>query len=159
MIISFDLDGVLFVDPVKFEIEPVPNFPFRLYYPERLRKGTVDLIHRLKEQDIRVWVYTSSYRRESYIRGLFWHYGVRFDRIINAAQHDRDVQRDKKERLPLKMPNFYRITMHIDDEDSVVQNGKDYGFHVLQVKGPDPLWTEKVFEEACRLLDIEKNRR
>ena len=62
MIISFDLDGVLFVDPVKFEIEPVPNFPFRLYYPERLRKGTVDLIHRLKEQDIRVWVYTSTCR-------------------------------------------------------------------------------------------------
>ena len=82
MIISFDLDGVLFVDPVKYEIEPPLHRPFDRFYPDRLRKGTVDLIHRLKEQKYQVWVYTSSYRRERYIKWLFRHYQVKFENIL-----------------------------------------------------------------------------
>ena len=156
MIISFDLDGVLFVDPNKCEIEPPLHHPFDRLYPDRLRKGTVDLIHRLKEQKIKVWVYTSSFRRERYIRWLFRHYHVKFDRIINGTRHEREVQRDKKQRLPSKMPGYYRISLHIDDEDTVVQNGKDYGFRVFQVSGPDPLWAEKVFPEAKKIQDLEE---
>ena len=159
MIISFDLDGVLFVDPHICEIEPPPAFPLSRFYPDRLRKGTVDLIRRLKEQGFDVWVYTSSYRRERYIRWLFRNYHVKFDNIINGTRHDREVQRDKKLRLPSKMPNFYRITLHIDDEETVLRNGRVYGFHVLLVSGPDPLWADKVLAEANRLRDLEKGFR
>ncbi len=157
MIISFDLDGVLFVDPVICETEPPLTFPLNRIYPDRLRKGTPDLIRRLKEQKFEVWVYTSSYRREEYIKRIFWHYRIKFDKIINGTRHDREVQRDKKFRLPSKMPNYYQISLHIDDEDSVVKNGKEYGFHVFRVSGPDPFWAEKVFQEASRLRDIEKS--
>ena len=156
MIISFDLDGVLFVDPEICETEPPLIYPLSRLYPDRLRKGTVDLIHRLKEQKFEVWVYTSSYRRERYIKGLFWHYHVKFNKIINGTRHDREVQKDRKLRLPSKMPGFYRITLHIDDEDSVVRNGKDYGFYVFLVQGPDQLWAEKVIKEANRLRDMGK---
>ncbi len=156
MIISFDLDGVLFVDPGTCEIEPPLAWPLGRLYPDRLRKGTVDLIRRLKEQKFEVWVYTSSYRRERYIRWLFLHYHIKFDRIINGTRHDREVQRDKKLRLPSKLPNFYRISLHIDDEDTVVRNGRLYGFHVLQVSGPDPLWAEKVLKEADRIRNMQK---
>lgn len=155
MIISFDLDGVLFVDPETCETEPPLVFPLSRFYPDRLRKGTVDLIHRLKEQKFEVWIYTSSYRRERYLKGIFWHYHVKFDRIINGFRHDREVQRDKKLRLPSKLPNFYRISLHIDDEEYVVKNGKEYGFSVLRVNGPDPLWAEKVLAEANRLREKE----
>ena len=159
MIISFDLDGVLFVDPEVCEVEPPLVFPLNCLYPDRLRKGTVDLIHRLKEQKFDVWVYTSSYRRERYIKGIFRNYHVKFDQIINGTRHEKEVQKDKKLRLPLKMPGFYRIALHIDDEESVVRNGRDYGFHVLRVSGPDPLWAEKVLEEANRLRNLEKGIR
>ncbi len=155
MIISFDLDGVLFVDPEICETEPPLAFPLSRFYPDRLRKGTVDLIHRLKELKFEVWIYTSSYRRERYIKGIFWHYHVKFDRIINGFRHDREVQRDKKLRLPSKLPNFYRISLHIDDEEYVVKSGKEYGFSVFRVSGPDPLWAEKILEEANRLREIE----
>ena len=158
MIISFDLDGVLFVDPDICEIEPPLAYPFSRMYPDRLRKGTVDLIRRLKEQNWEVWVYTSSYRRERYIKWLFRHYHIKFDRIINGFRHDTEVQRDRKLRLPSKLPNFYRINLHIDDEETVVKNGKVYGFHVLQISGPDPLWAEKVLREADRLRNLEKTR-
>ena len=155
MIISFDLDGVLFVDPGTCEIEPPLAWPLGRLYPDRLRKGTVDLIRRLKEQKFEVWIYTSSYRRERYLKGIFWHYHVKFDRIINGFRHEREVQRDKKLRLPSKLPNFYRISLHIDDEEYVVKNGKEYGFSVLRINGPDPLWAEKVLAEANRLREKE----
>ena len=155
MIISFDLDGVLFVDPDVCETEPPLTFPLNRFYPDRLRKGTVDLIHRLKEQKFEVWVYTSSYRRERYIKWIFWNYHVKFDRIINGTRHEKEVQKDKNLRLPSKMPNFYRISLHIDDEEMVVKNGKAYGFRVYRVSDPDPLWAEKVLQEANRIRDIE----
>ena len=151
MIISFDLDGVLFVDPKYCEIEPLLPHPFDWFYPDLLRKGTVDLIHRLQEQKFDVWVYTSSFRRERYIRWLFRHYHVKFDKIINGTRHEKEVQRDKKMRLPSKMPNYYRISLHIDDEEAVFKSGKEYGFRVLLVNGPDPHWAERVLEEANRL--------
>ena len=157
MIISFDLDGVLFVDPKICETEPPLIYPLSRLYPDRLRKGTVDLIHRLKEMKFQVWVYTSSYRRERYIKGIFWNYHVKFDRIINAARHEREVQKDRKLRLPSKMPSFYRIALHIDDEEVVARNGKDYGFSVLLVSGPDPLWAERILAEANRLRDIQRS--
>lgn len=40
MRISFDLDGVLFVPPDKYETEPVPKSLHRRLFPERLRKET-----------------------------------------------------------------------------------------------------------------------
>ena len=155
MIISFDLDGVLFVDPKKYETEPPLKRPFDRLYPDRVRKGTVDLIHKLKEQKFDVWVYTSSFRRERYIKGLFWHYHVKFDNIINGERHEREVQRNKKLRLPTKLPSFYRIALHIDDELAVVQNGTLYGFRVMRVSEPDPLWAEKILAEANRLRENE----
>ena len=156
MIISFDLDGVLFVDPKYYEIKPPLIRPLDRLFPDRLRKGTVDLIHRLQSENYKVWVYTSSYRRERYIKWLFWNYHVKFDKIVNGFRHDKEVQRNRILRLPSKMPNFYQISLHIDDEESVVQNGKAYGFHVLRVSEPDPLWTEKILEEAGRVRSMEE---
>ena len=156
MIISFDLDGDLFVDPKYYEIEPPLIRPLDRLFPDRLRKGTVDLIHRLQSENYKVWVYTSSYRRERYIKWLFWNYHVKFDKIINGFRHDKEVQKNRILRLPSKMPNFYQISLHIDDEESVVQNGKAYGFHVLRVSEPDPLGAEKILEEAGRVRSMEE---
>ncbi len=86
-----------------------------------------DGIYLPKEQKFKIWVYTSSYRRERYIRWLFRHYHIKFDKIINGTRHDQEVQRNKKIRLPSKLPSYYRISLHIDDEPSVVKNGKEYG--------------------------------
>ena len=84
MRISFDLDEVLFVDPNRYETEKALRFPLNRLFPERLRKGTVDLIHELQRQGFEVWVYTSSFRTETYIRALFRNYGIRFDQIVNG---------------------------------------------------------------------------
>lgn len=156
MRISFDLDEVLFVDPKTFETEPAPRFPLNRIYPERLRKGTVRLINTLQEEGFEVWVYTSSFRSELYIRSLFRAYGVRFDEIVNSPRHLKEVQRDRPDMLPQKVPSFYRIALHIDDEDVIHQYGHRLGFRTFKVCEPDDEWVEKVLAEARRVREIEK---
>ncbi|MBQ8135983.1 MAG: HAD family hydrolase, partial [Clostridia bacterium] len=81
MRISFDLDEVLFVSPKTHKTEPALPFPLSKFYQERLRLGTPELINTLQSMGYEVWVYTSSFRSETYIRALFWHYGVHFNGI------------------------------------------------------------------------------
>ena len=159
MRISFDLDEVLFVDPNTFEIEDPPRFPLDRIYRERLRKGTVRLIHTLQEEEFEAWVYTSSFRSEKYIRSLFRCYGIRFDGIINAQRHLREVQKGHGHLLPQKVPGYYHIDLHVDDEDVIHQYGKQYGFKTCKVCEPDPDWVEKVLDQARRVRDLTESDR
>ena len=155
MKISFDLDGVLFIDPQTIPAEPPLPGPLARLYPERLRKGTIRLIHDLQSRGFEVWVYTSSYRRERYLLSLFWLYGIKFDQIINGYRHDRDIQEKSRVQLPSKLPNYYQISLHIDDDIIVARNARTYSFHVLLVDRADPDWTEKVLREAERIREME----
>ena len=76
MRVSFDLDEVLFVNPQTHKTEPQLPFPMKYLYSERLRLGTPELIRSLQRLGYEVWMYTSSFRSESYIRQLFRQYGV-----------------------------------------------------------------------------------
>ena len=159
MRVSFDLDEVLFVSPKTHKTEPALPFPLRNLFPERLRLGTPELIRELQIQGYEVWIYTSSFRSESYIRRLFRCYGVRFDGIINTPRHLKEVQKSRRTPLPQKMPGFYHIALHIDDEDVIHQHGKRYGFRTYKVCEPDPDWVEKVLAEARRVRDLPSVRK
>lgn len=148
MRVSFDLDEVLFVPPETHKTEPELHWPFNRIYKERLRLDTPELINTLQDLGYEVWVYTSSFRSEQYIRGLFRHYGVHFNGIVNANRHLREVQRDKKELLPQKLPNHYRISLHIDDEAIVCTLGRQYGYNVYQLNAQDDDWKEKIIARA-----------
>ena len=148
MRVSFDLDEVLFVSPATHKIEPPPRFPLDRFYKERLRLGTPELINRLQQLGYEVWVYTSSFRSEKYIARLFGLYGVRFDGIVNAMRHLKEVQRDRKEPLPQKLPNHYRISLHVDDETVICSLGRQYGFRTYHLDAQDDDWVEKIIARA-----------
>lgn len=156
MRVSFDLDDTLFVDPEKFKTEKALIFPLRCIFRERLRLGTVGLFRYLHEHDIEAWIYTTSYRSERYIRGLFLCYGIRLCEVVNGARHAEEVQRNSHEGLPSKYPSKYRIDLHIDDDISVKQNGDTYGFRVLIVGEDDDMWTEKIIS---KIEQIDKSRK
>ena len=156
MKISFDLDEVLFVSPDNYEVEPELRFPLNKMFPERLRKGTVYLINELQRRGFEVWVYTSSFRSEIYIKSLFRNYNIKFDSIVNGYRHKKEVQGNREMTLPQKMPSHYRISLHIDDEEVVVKNARAYGYRVLQIYEPDPDWTQKVLDEAERIRKLEE---
>lgn len=153
MRVSFDLDEVLFVSPHTHKTEPALKYPFNKIYKERLRLGTARLIPHLQSLGFEVWVYTSSFRTEKYIRRLFRHYHVKFDQIVNAQRHLKEVQGNKLNTLPQKLPNYYRISLHIDDEEVVATYGKAYGFKVFQLNAQDDDWEQKIIE---RVLEIRK---
>ena len=156
MRVSFDLDEVLFVSPKTHKTEPPLPFPLRNFFRERLRLGTPALIHTLQGMGYEVWVYTSSFRSESYIRRLFLCYGVKFDGIVNGERHLREVQRDRKERLPQKVPSHYRISLHVDDESVIVTSGRQLGFNVFQLDAQDDNWKEKVIARADEIRRREE---
>lgn len=146
MIISFDLDDTLFVSPDNFKTEAELKFPWNKIYKERLRLGTISLMQQLKNEGIHIWIYTTSFRSERYIRGLFRHYGIKPDSIVNGERHAKEVQGNKTEPMPSKYPAKYRIDLHIDDDVSVLQNGKRYGFKVYLVGEQDDDWAKKILD-------------
>ena len=93
-------------------------------------------------------MYTTSYRSVRYIRRLFGHYGVRFDGIINGQRHEDEVQGSHPYPMPTKLPSFYQITLHVDDESVVASYGRTYGFEVFELDAPDDEWAEKIIERA-----------
>ncbi len=145
MRVSFDLDEVLFVSPETHRTEPPLPFPLNRIFRERLRLGTPELIRSLQGSGCDVWIYTSSSRSERYIRSLFRLYGVRLDGIVNAQRHKREVQRDRKEPLPQKLPNRYRISLHVDDEAVICAWGREYGFNTYLLNAQDDEWKDKIF--------------
>ena len=155
MRVSFDLDEVLFVSPKTHKTEPALPFPLRNLFPERLRLGTPELIWELQIQGYEVWIYTSSFRSESYIRRLFRWYGVRLDGIVNGDRHLKEVQRDNKTVLPQKLPNRYRISLHIDDEAVICTAAGQYGFRAYQLNAQDDDWKEKIIEQADKIRRLE----
>jgi len=155
MRVSFDLDEVLFVSPDTHKTEPSLPFPFGTRYKERLRLGTPELINRLQNMGYEVWVYTSSFRSEKYIRSLFRHYHVRFDGIVNGERHNREVQQNRQTQLPQKLPNRYRISLHVDDEEVICTSAGQYGFRAYQLNADDDHWKEKIIAEAERIKKLE----
>ena len=155
MRVSFDLDEVLFVAPETHRTEPPLPFPLNRFFRERLRQGTPLLIHRLQQLGYEVWVYTSSFRSERYIRGLFRLYGIRFDGIVNGNRHLREVQSRSKTILPQKMPSRYHISLHVDDEAVICSWGREYGFHTYQLDAQDDDWVDKIIARADEVKQIK----
>ena len=153
MRVSFDLDEVLFVSPNTHKTEKPLIFPLNKIFKERLRLGTVELIKKLQKEGFEVWVYTSSFRSISYIKGLFFNYGVFFDGIVNGQRHLDEVQGKRKNMLPSKLPSKYRISLHIDDEAIIVTCGREYGFNVYHLEAQDDDWKEKII---ARVYEIKK---
>ena len=152
MIVSFDLDDTLFVDPNRVQAENALKFPWRFFYKERLRLGTVELLLKIRKSgSIKLWIYTTSFRSERYIKSLFRCYAIKIDNIINGERHQNEVQGSKGVPLPSKYPSKYRIDLHVDDDLSVAQNGKIYGFRVFLLKNDDLDWTIKIWNEIEKI--------
>ena len=158
MRVSFDLDEVLFVSAETHKTEPALRFPLDRIFRERLRLGCPELIRTLQKMDYEVWVYTSSFRSESYIKALFFFYGVRFDGIVNGSRHLKEVQRENKTTLPQKLPSRYRISLHIDDETIVCSLGRQYGYNAYQLNAQDDEWKEKIIAKAEEIRKREMTK-
>ena len=155
MRVSFDLDEVLFVSPKTHKTEPPLPFPLNRFFRERLRLGAPELIRSLQASGYQVWIYTTTFPSERYNRPRFRQYGVRLDGIVNGERHLKEVQRDRKETLPQKLPNRYRISLHVDDEAVIASWGRQFGFNTYLLNAQDDDWKEKIMAYADRIRRME----
>lgn len=82
---------------------------------------------------------------------MFHHYGIKLDYVVNGARHTKEVQGNKTEPMPSKCPGKYRIDLHIDDDVSVLQNGRVYGFKVHLIGAQDDNWAKKVLDKISNI--------
>ncbi len=153
MIISFDLDDTLFINPDICDAEKALKFPLNLIFRDRLRYGTINLMSELKNRNIKIWIYTTSFRSEWYIKTLFRCYGINIDYIVNGERHKKEVQGNKSEPMPSKYPSKYRIALHVDDDISVAENGKTYGFKVYIISGNNPDWVSEIVQYIQKICE------
>ncbi len=71
--------------------------------------------------------------------------------VVNQVIHQKLVQGNKKEIQPSKYPPKFGFQLHVDDDESVRQNGRQYGFRVLIIDRNDAEWEQKVLDEAIRV--------
>jgi hypothetical protein len=114
MRISFDVDDTLVC------CGAVPGEQFlpwwwRWLYPEVLRRGTRSLLHQLARRRCELWIYTTSFRSERYLRGWFARLSVRLGGVVNQQRHDEVVGRQG----PSKYPPAFDIDLHVDDSEGV----------------------------------------
>ena len=140
----------LFVNPAEVPTEPELKFPYNKIYKDKLRKGAVELLKWINKSDTELWIYTTSNRTDRYIRGIFRHYGIRIDSIVNAVRHEKEVARGRA-NFPSKYPSVYRIDLHVDDEKSVYENGIAYGFRVYHITNDDTDWADNIRKELERI--------
>ena len=155
MKISFDLDETLFVNPAEVPTEPGLKFPYNKLYKDKLRKGAVKLLTEINKSDTELWIYTTSNRTERYINGIFKHYGIRIDSIVNAVRHEKEVARGRA-NFPSKYPAAYRIDLHVDDEKSVYENGIANGFRVYRISNDDADWADNIRKELERIRKVNQ---
>jgi hypothetical protein len=141
MRISFDIDDTL-VCGSSVPAEQVVPWWRRWQYTERLRLGTRDLMCELLRRRCELWIYTTSYRSPSYLRGWFRSMGVRISGVVNQDRHERVVGRHG----PSKYPPAFGIDLHIDDSRGVWMEGRQHHFAVVVVSPTDLSWTAQVLE-------------
>ena len=75
------------------------------------------------------------------------------DVVVNGERHAKEVQGSKGEVMPSRYPGKYRIDLHIDDDVSVAQNVRTYGFKVFIIGEQDDMWVEKIIKEVERIRE------
>jgi hypothetical protein len=147
MRISFDVDDTLVCGP-SVPVEQPLAWWRRWRYPEPLRQGSKDLMAELIRRRCEVWIYTTSYRSATYLRGWFRSLGIRLGGIVNQDRHERVVGR----RGPSKYPPAFGIDLHVDDSVGVWEESKRHHFPVVVVSPDDPDWARRILEVVDRRL-------
>lgn len=148
MTISFDLDDTLIPGLKRFPVERQYLWQ-KIISHERLRKGCILLMHTLKRQDCKVYIYTTSLRSPLYIRLLFLSYGIWLNKIINKSVHDRVL--GQKGMDVSKLPAAFNIDLHVDDSPGVAQEGMRFNFETIIIAEEEDNWVDNILAKIKSL--------
>lgn len=101
--------------------------------------GTILLMKRLQKDGHKIFIYTTSYRSISKIKGTFLFYGIRIEKAINQNSHNKMLK--ERAKMISKFPPAFGIHIHIDDSEGVEREGKVNNFRTIIVNESTPDWT------------------
>lgn len=145
MIISFDIDDTL-ISP-DFPSEPI-TIMAQILKTEKLRKGTIKLFQKLKEENHEIWIYTTSFRSTLKLRLIFFAYGLYPTKFINETINRKTLKENNCSTS--KNPKLFGIDLHVDDSKGVGMEGELHDFKTLIISPEDENWDTKVLA-ACGL--------
>ena len=146
MRVAFDLDNTLIPCGIHFPTEDsFLTILLRPLFPEKIRKGSPELLKSLQNQGYEIWIYTSSQRPVWYLKVWFWRLGIHLNGIINLGRHYR-VLRNYPSPIDSisKYPPAFGIDCLIDDSEGVVEEGRRYNFEVIHITPDNSQWAETV---------------
>ncbi len=148
MKVAFDLDNTLIVSHFSFPVE-LPKRRFWAYFCkyEPLRAGTVALFDFCKQQGWEIWIYTTSFRSVSYIKRLFWLYGIGLNGVVNQEIHNKKANANSS-----KYPPSFGIDVIVDDSEGVKIEGKKYNFNAIWIQPDNINWVADIKSQLLSLL-------
>ena len=146
MRISFDIDDTL----IFYDVEKRSKCHHRLLNGERLRDGTVELMKKLQKEN-ELWLYTSSLRSEFVLTACFLLKGIKIQRVVNHAEHLEILKERNITERCTKLPSYFHIDLHVDNEEGVKMQGDRFGYNVLIIDPDDEKWTDKVLKRVKKL--------
>jgi FMN phosphatase YigB (HAD superfamily) len=152
MKISFDLDDTI-ISTTKFSLEKKSLWS-KIVKAERIRLGTIVLFKKLRTENHKIYIYTTSYRSKIKIKLMFLSYGIPVDFVINQQLHDQRIR--KKGKIISKFPPEFDIDVHVDDSLGVEMEGKKFGFKTIVVSVDDINWVNNILKKIDELIEIVK---
>lgn len=143
MTLSFDLDDTLIPGTKTFPTEKQNIFQ-RLTGIEKIRRGTIALIHNLKADGHTINIYTTSLRTPRSIRWMFLTYGITVDTIINQTTHNKVL--GNRSTKHSKYPPAFGIDFHIDDSPGLSLEGQKFNFKTVIIHEADNAWVTSIQE-------------
>ncbi|WP_444995512.1 hypothetical protein [Aliikangiella sp. IMCC44359] len=144
MRIAFDLDDTLIPTTTKFSVGSKSlGIPANLIFKEELRNGAPELMKKLARNH-EVWIYTTSLRKEFYLKMWFKFWGVRITSVVNQQEHNDAVKGNSVYSRFSKTPTLFGIDLLVDDLPGVEIECNTQGCESLIICPNDKNWTEKV---------------
>lgn len=145
MKIAFDLDDTLILSDQN-SFYDTPHWLAKLLGYEKLRQGTSSIFKFCDEQGWETWIYTTSYRKPSYIKLLFLLQGIKLHGVINQKRHENVVEVNCS-----KHPPSFGLDVVIDDSEGILIEAERFNFHAIWLKPENPDWVKEL---QRRLLDL-----
>ena len=138
--VTIDLDEVLLS-------EDKMSFPYGVFYKEDLRENTTLLVREIHRLGFDIWVYTGSYRSESYIKGLFSANNCKVDGVVNGLKY-----KGKSKKLTDKFKEKYKQIVHVDNSMITLVDTINHNYEIIDLPENKKTWASTVAEKTQQLI-------
>ncbi|MCR4707204.1 MAG: ParB/RepB/Spo0J family partition protein [Clostridiales bacterium] len=151
--VTLDLDEVVFCASEDEPAEKAPPFPFRRFFPERLRLGIPALFRFLGFQGYDIWVYTARLESHDHIRTLLRLYHSDVCGIVTGTERKHGANPEASEDLKRRIAERYPETLHIDGKTVLSIDSRNKSFREFPLSGAAADWSREIMEIVERLKD------